>query len=43
MIVDFYNKLIRKVEGFKGFIMTGSLDDPQKAIKYIIRNKRRYG
>ena len=32
IIVDFYNGLVGKVKGFKGFIMTGSLDDPQKAV-----------
>ena len=41
MIVDFYNKLIGKVKGFKGFIMTGScLDDPQKAINISLWKTR---
>jgi quinol monooxygenase YgiN len=31
-IVDFYDGLAGKVKGFRGFIMTGSLDDPQKAV-----------
>lgn len=31
-VVDFYNGLSGKIKGFKGFIMSGSLDDPQKAV-----------
>ena len=31
-VVDFYDGLAGKVKGFKGFIMTGSLDDSQKAV-----------
>ena len=31
-IVDFYDGLAGKVKGFRGFIMTGSLDDSQKAV-----------
>ncbi|MDR4490219.1 MAG: hypothetical protein R2685_04875 [Candidatus Nitrosocosmicus sp.] len=30
MVVDFYNRMAENTKGFKGFIMTGSLDDPQR-------------
>ena len=30
-IVDFYNGLSGKIKGFNGFIMSGSLEDPQKS------------
>jgi heme-degrading monooxygenase HmoA len=40
MIVDFYNGLVGKVKGFKGFIMTGSLDDPQKAVNISLWETR---
>jgi len=40
MIVDFYNGLVRKVKGFKGFIMTGSLDDTQKAVNISLWETR---
>jgi quinol monooxygenase YgiN len=40
IVVDFYNKLIGKVKGFKGFIMTGSLDDPQKAVNISLWKTR---
>lgn len=35
-VVDFYNGLIGKIKGFKGFIMTGSSDDPQKAVNITL-------
>jgi heme-degrading monooxygenase HmoA len=31
-VVDFYDGLIGKAKGFKGFIMSGSLGDPQKTV-----------
>ena len=31
-IMDFYNGLSGKIKGFNGFIMSGSLEDPQKAV-----------
>ena len=34
-IVDFYNGLSGKIKGFNGFIMSGSLEDPQKAVLEI--------
>jgi heme-degrading monooxygenase HmoA len=30
MVVDFYNGMAGNIKGFKGFIMTGSFDDPQR-------------
>ena len=39
-IVDFYNKLVGKVKGYKGFIMTGSVDDPQKAVNVSLWESR---
>ena len=39
-VVDFYDGLAGKVKGFKGFIMTGSLDDPQKAVNVSIWESR---
>jgi heme-degrading monooxygenase HmoA len=39
-IVDFYDGLAGKVKGFKGFIMTGSLDDPQKAVNVSLWESR---
>ena len=39
-VVDFYNGLAGKVKGFKGFIMTGSLDDPQKAVNISLWESR---
>src|SRR5918912_1966130 len=39
-IVDFYDGLAGKVKGFKGFIMTGSLDDPQKAVNISLWETR---
>ena len=40
MVVDFYNGLIGKANGFKGFIMTGSLDDPQKTVNISLWETR---
>jgi hypothetical protein len=40
-VVDFYNGLVGKVKGFRGFIMTGSLDDPQKAVMYHYGNQEK--
>ena len=39
-VVDFYDGLAGKVKGFKGFIMTGSLDDPQKAVNVSLWESR---
>jgi quinol monooxygenase YgiN len=39
-IVDFYDGLAGKVKGFRGFIMTGSLDDPQKAVNVSLWESR---
>jgi heme-degrading monooxygenase HmoA len=35
-VVDFYNGLIGKIKEFKGFIMTGSSHDPQKAVNITL-------
>ena len=36
-VVDFYNGLIgKKTKGLRGFIMTGSLDDPKVHCKVLI-------
>jgi hypothetical protein len=35
-VVGFYGGLVGKVKGYKGFIMTGSLDDPQKAVNVFV-------
>ena len=39
-VVDFYDGLVGKVKGFKGFIMTDSLDDPQKAVNVLLWETR---
>jgi heme-degrading monooxygenase HmoA len=39
-VVNFYDGLAGKVKGFKGFIMTGSLDDPQKAVNVSLWESR---
>jgi len=39
-IVDFYNGLSGKIDGFNGFIMSGSLDDPQKAVNISLWETR---
>ena|ERR671939_547867 len=40
-VVDFYNGLIgKKIKGFRGFIMTGSLEDPQKAVNISLWETR---
>ncbi len=39
-VVDFYDGLAGKVKGFKGFIMIGSLDDPQKAVNVSLWESR---
>ena len=39
-VVDFYNGLVGKVKGFRGFMMTGSLDDPQKAVNVTLWESR---
>lgn len=30
MVVDFYSGMAGNIKGFKGFVMTGSLNDPQR-------------
>jgi hypothetical protein len=35
-IEDFYNGLPGKIKGFNGFIMSGSLEDPQKAVNITL-------
>jgi hypothetical protein len=42
-VADFYNGLVGKVKGFKGFIMSGSLDDPKSNQCIVVGIKRRYG
>ena len=39
-IVEFYNELSGKIKGFNGFIMSGSLEDPQKAINISLWETR---
>jgi quinol monooxygenase YgiN len=39
-IVDFYNGLSGKIDGFNGFIMSGSLDHPQKAVNISLWETR---
>ena len=39
-VVDFYNGIVGKVKGLKGFMMTGSLDDPQKAVNISLWETR---
>ena len=39
-IVDFYNGLSGKIDGFNGFIMSGSLDDPQKDVNISLWETR---
>jgi heme-degrading monooxygenase HmoA len=39
-VVDFYNGLVGKVKEYKGFIMTGSVDDPQKAVNVSLWESR---
>ena len=39
-IVDFYNGLPGKIKGFNGFIMSGSLEDPQKAVNITLWETR---
>jgi len=39
-IGDFYNGLSGKIDGFNGFIMSGSLDDPQKAVNISLWETR---
>ena len=35
-VVEFYNGLSGKIKGFNGFIMSGSLEDPQKAVNITL-------
>ncbi|MGN6628702.1 MAG: Dabb family protein [Candidatus Nitrosocosmicus sp.] len=39
-IVEFYNGLSGKIKGFNGFIMSGSLEDAQKAVNISIWETR---
>jgi hypothetical protein len=39
-VVDFYDLIIGKAKGFKGLIMTGNLDDPQKAVNLSLWKSR---
>ena len=39
-VVDFYNGLSGKIKGFNGFIMSGSLEDPQKAVNISLWETR---
>jgi heme-degrading monooxygenase HmoA len=39
-VVDFYNELSGRIKGFKGFIMSGSLEDPQKAVNVSLWDTR---
>jgi len=39
-IVDFYNGLSGKIKGFNGFIMSGSLEDLQKAVNITLWETR---
>ncbi|MFL6409923.1 MAG: hypothetical protein ACJ71K_01590 [Nitrososphaeraceae archaeon] len=39
-VVDFYDGIIGKAKGFKGLIMTGNLDDPQKAVNLSLWKSR---
>ncbi|MFL6406597.1 MAG: hypothetical protein ACJ71F_05955 [Nitrososphaeraceae archaeon] len=41
-VVDFYDGIIGKAKGFKGLIMTGNLDDPQKAVNLSLWKSRIY-
>ncbi|MFL6433441.1 MAG: hypothetical protein ACJ71O_06900 [Nitrososphaeraceae archaeon] len=40
VVVDFYDRIIGKAKGFKGLIMTGNLDDPQKAVNLSLWKSR---
>jgi quinol monooxygenase YgiN len=35
-VVDFYNALSGRAMGFKGFIMSASLEDPEKAVNISV-------
>jgi len=39
-IMDFYNGLSGKIKGFNGFIMSGSLEDLQKAVNITLWETR---
>ncbi|MGN6347992.1 MAG: antibiotic biosynthesis monooxygenase [Candidatus Nitrosocosmicus sp.] len=39
-IVEFYDELSGKIKGFNGFIMSGSLEDAQKAVNISIWETR---
>jgi hypothetical protein len=39
-VVDFYDGIIGKAKRFKGLIMTGNLDDPQKAVNLSLWESR---
>ena len=39
-VVDFYNGLSGKIKGFNGFVMSGSLEDPQKAVNISLWDTR---
>jgi quinol monooxygenase YgiN len=39
-VVDFYNGLSGKVKGSNGFVMSGSLEDPQKAVNISLWETR---
>ena len=39
-VEEFYNGLSGKIKGFNGFIMSGSLEDPQKAVNITLWKTR---